>query len=120
MSGRWLTAIVSAALAGSTTLAIASPAVAATRCPGRTVCFFDTVGGGGAIRIIEPGSRDPWFESFNDKASSWVNNTTLTYCWYYDINYRGKASLVRPSAGRVVPIPSGDNDRASSAQPCDV
>lgn len=108
------------ALTGAALLTTLSSADAAPRCPSRTVCFFDSAGGTGAIRIIEPTSRDPWFAEFNDRASSWVNNTTLTYCWYPDIRYGGTAALMRPSGGRVVPIPPSRNDTASSAQPCDV
>ena len=109
-----------AALSATTLLTVMSRADAAPRCRGRTVCFFEAAGGGGAIRIIEPGSRDPWFAEFNDKASSWVNNTTLTYCWYSDIRYRGTANLMRPSGGRVMSVPAARNDTASSDQPCDV
>jgi hypothetical protein len=59
--------------------------------------------------------------SWNDMMSSWVNNTSLNYCWFFDINY-GTGPLPIPIA-----MPAGQslsvlhpalNDEASSMKPC--
>jgi hypothetical protein len=109
-------------VAVAATLFTTGQASAATSCPSRTVCFFNGPNGGGGIHTIPSGSRDPWFGNagHNDAASSWVNNTSLTYCWYYDINYGGKALSMPPSNDTARNMAIVDRGKASSAQPCDV
>jgi hypothetical protein len=57
--------------------------------------------------------------NFNDDMSSWVNNSGVKFCWYFDKNYqpyygsRGPRPMP-PEAYRVVNLTSFENDEASS------
>ena len=59
---------------------------------------------------------------WNDDMSSWVNNSGIRYCWYFDSYFRGSGSRgPRPMPyqfGRIVNVTSFENDQASSIGPC--
>jgi hypothetical protein len=55
--------------------------------------------------------------TWSDQMSSWVNNTSLNYCWYFDINF-GTGPLSMPAGQSLSFLPSIINDEASSLQPC--
>jgi hypothetical protein len=55
--------------------------------------------------------------NFGDQMSAWVNNTSLAYCWYFDINY-GRYVTVMPAGQAVAWVGKGPQDEASSVRPC--
>jgi hypothetical protein len=58
--------------------------------------------------------------NWGDQMSSWVNNTSLKYCWSFDINFGNGGSFPNPMlAGQSLSfLSSRFNDEASSMRPC--
>jgi Peptidase inhibitor family I36. len=102
---------------GSPALA-ASPSVTVF-CPEGFVCLYDNSSFGGNEILVDSGLSFANFstQQFNDKMSSWFNNTNRNYCWFYDVNFSGtKRSMAARSDNPFVG--SLDNDKASSLAPC--
>lgn len=73
---------------------------------------------GGRWLAVYP-SGNPNFGWFNDRMSSWANNSGYRFCWYLDDQYRStKFIMENYGPTRVVNLRSNENDRASSARPC--
>ena len=111
--------------------AIVGPA-AASQCDPGFACFFQNGGAGGSMIEFNAaavslanltaflcsgctngihGNDGTW----NDQMSSWVNNSSVTYCWWVDINRGGAGHLVRPlGQGYIQNLPGNENDTASS------
>jgi serine/threonine protein kinase len=105
-------------------------------CLKRAVCLYQDTNAGGTVFVIVVNTPDftklacPNCKNglhgnngtFNDQMSSWVNNTSIPFCWHSDINYGGNHYLMPPGngAGKVVNLPPDVNDMASSISigPC--
>ncbi|MET0418441.1 MAG: peptidase inhibitor family I36 protein [Actinoplanes sp.] len=121
-------------------IASASPAAAArgpadlAGCPANTLCFYNDKDFLGHIFTVQAGESIPSLHvyscpdcnspkhgagdgNFGDQMSSWVNNTSWSYCWYYDINY-GRYVNVMPAGQANSWVGKKPQDEASSLRPC--
>ena len=121
-------------------VAAATPAAAAQSradlagCPANTLCFYNDKDFLGHIFTIQAGESIPSLHAyvcagcdspkhgagdgnFGDQMSSWVNNTSWSYCWYYDINY-GSYVTVMPAGQAISWVGKRTQDEASSVRPC--
>ncbi|MEV6302757.1 peptidase inhibitor family I36 protein [Actinoplanes sp. NPDC051861] len=124
-------------------LAAASPAAAAgpssaqaalAGCPADSVCLYNDKDFNGHIFTIPAGGSIPSLHAFacagcdspkhgagdgnfGDQMSAWVNNTSWSYCWYYDINF-GSYVGVMPAGQAVSWVGKRAQDEASSIRPC--
>jgi hypothetical protein len=97
------------------------------------ICLFDGTGGGGDTAGKSHDINGVWHgqpdmrtmaivntnrTNFNDRADSYMNNTSLTWCWYEDINYHGAVHQMPPSGPFVIDLPASQRNKMSSFQPC--
>jgi hypothetical protein len=121
-------------------LAAGNPAAAArgpadlAGCPANSVCLYNDKDFQGHIFTIQAGDSIPSLHAyacagcdspkhgagdgnFGDQMSGWVNNTSWSYCWYYDINYGSYVGTM--AAGQNVAwLGKRAQDEASSIRPC--
>jgi Peptidase inhibitor family I36 len=131
---RWISVMAVSALVAGLVVIGGSPASASVDdCPMGYVCLFEHSDARGTMvkftanqnasdlsRYLCPVSHC-WHggANFNDDMSSWVNNSGVKFCWYFDKNYqpyygsRGPRPMP-PEAYRVVNLTSFENDQASS------
>jgi hypothetical protein len=125
---RFTAALAATAAALVSALPLAAPAAAQqdvvpipegqTHCPDGYVCLFrDYEFQGGGYAVAAPGEL-PWFGDigFNDRMSSWANDSGITYCWYFDAYYSGEEHVMYD--GYRVNVLPRENDHASSLRPC--
>jgi hypothetical protein len=107
---------------------------AVAACPAGTLCIYEHRDFGGTVLLVSPGtvhsnlrllscpgcrssknsgSNGTW----GDMLSSWINNTSVSYCWFWDANFGGR--LMPMTSGVAEPyVGSTANDQASSIAPC--
>jgi hypothetical protein len=141
MSRSWGTRLAALLAGGLATFAISGTAAAApggdvtalANCPADTLCIYQHDNFGGNVFYVSSGSAYPTLHTYacpgcdsrkhrsdgtwGDQLSSWTNNTSRAYCWYYDINYGGYVTPMAAGAA-VSYVGKGPNDEASSVQPC--
>lgn len=80
------------------------------------VCIYTDYDFKGVAYRVQKGTRLPRFSDFdfNDRMSSWINETDSDYCWYTDFSYSGAVNGMSASTRQTR---VSDNDRASSLQP---
>jgi peptidase inhibitor family I36 len=105
------------------------------RCPPDSLCLFMHRDFGGEVFVVPAGASFPNLHlfpclpfcdspkhgagdgNFGDQMSSFINNTSLRYCWWFDINFRNLVSEFFPLTfntwvGRFL------QDELSSVAPC--
>lgn len=67
------------------------------RCEGR-LCLFDGADFGGKVGYYDNGSRDlaRYGPAFDDRTTSIINGSGITWCVYADANYSGRWAEVPP------------------------
>ena len=103
-------------------------------CPADSFCMYEHKDFVGNILVIPAGTAYPDLRPFacpgcrsskhnnnngtwSDMMSSWVNNTSMVYCWYWHENYAALGGIM--SAGTASSyVGSSPNDQASSIRPC--
>ncbi|RZU50700.1 peptidase inhibitor family I36 [Krasilnikovia cinnamomea] len=103
-------------------------------CPADTVCLYNDKDFNGPVFMVAAGDSFPTLHAFacpgcdspkhgagdgnfGDQMSAWVNNTSWTYCWYYDIDYRSYVGTM-PAGQAVAWVGKRAQDEASSIRPC--
>lgn len=91
-------------------------------CPADQVCFFQDINFDGLKVIPSVNGGGGWASfderSFNDKASSAVNNKNYDWCLYEHNDFGGRYVLV-PRHSAISDLRANDfNDMASSAKQC--
>ncbi|MFC7529950.1 peptidase inhibitor family I36 protein [Actinoplanes sp. GCM10030250] len=103
-------------------------------CPADSVCLYNdkdfnghvfTLAAGGSTTSLHAFACSPCDSpkhgagdgNFGDQMSAWVNNTSWSYCWYYDINYRSYVNVMPPGSA-VAWVGTRAQDEASSIRPC--
>lgn len=92
-------------------------------CPEGYVCLYldaDANTDGIAIREGEEiGNLANDFDfDWDNRMTSWINNTSTRYCWYFDFDFSGECHVMEPARNRVVNVLPRENDKASSIRPC--
>jgi hypothetical protein len=133
-----LTVLLSAtgiAGAGPATNTSASPSqsILAT-CPANSFCLYEHKDFGGNILAVPAGTSSSDLRAFpcpgcrsskhnnndgtwSDQLSSWVNNTSMVYCWYWSENYVVRDLPMNAGTSSVY-VGRDPNDQASSLAPC--
>jgi hypothetical protein len=126
--------IAAAAPATAAPRAGAAQAAAAAGCPANSVCLYNDKDYQGHVFTLAAGDAIPSLHAFacagcdspkhgagdgnfGDQMSAWVNNTSWSYCWYYDINY-GSYVGTMPAGQAVSWVGKRAQDEASSIRPC--
>jgi hypothetical protein len=140
MTGRLTRGAIAAVLLLVGVVAMQGQAAADPTCPGNSVCLFSDpnfggqeiiVGGlftvndqipnmhiiscSGCVSTRHSGSNGTW----GDQLSSFINNTVINYCWWFDINYSSGSFSTMP-AGASGSYGDGGRlaDQASSVKLC--
>lgn len=135
---------VLALIAGAAPAAAATDPAAATvvpraslpdGCPADSLCLYlDRDLLGGHVFVIPAGASIPNLHqfacaecdspkhsegdgNFGDQMNSYVNNTSLTYCWWFGINYQGLGGTIQPHEVNAW-VGKAHQDELSSTQPC--
>jgi hypothetical protein len=124
-----------AVLAGATPAAAAPDGAAGllAGCPANTVCIYVDKDFNGPVFEVPAGQSFPNLHlfacpcdspkhgagdgNFGDQMSAWVNNTSMVYCWYYDINY-GRFVGTMSAGSALTWLGTRAQDEASSIRPC--
>jgi hypothetical protein len=125
--------ILTLALAGSLGLTTRPASASVDDCPRGSVCLYQHRDAQGVIKKFQYTQGYGNFTyliclscsegDFNDDMSSWVNNSSYRYCWYFDTAWtptsgtRGPRPMP-PQFGRIVNVTSFENDQASSIARC--
>lgn len=111
MRNRVAAAVVGVGLVIGGVALTAAPAAAAPSCPSNSPCFWDDSnrGGGWVYSSFSNNVGSP----YNDKASSFQNNTSGNVIWYWNANCSGNVAMVL-SSGQWQNASWFNNDETSS------
>jgi hypothetical protein len=88
-------------------------------CDPGLLCLYEDRDGGGRPYYIRVGEEHRNLGWFNDKMSSWQNNTDFAYCWYFDANFGHPTRVMLPHGPtRIINLTGDENDKASSVAFC--
>lgn len=111
-----------------------SPITVLAACPANNFCMYEHSDFGGNMLAIPAGTAYPDLRVFacpgcrsskhnnnngtwSDMMSSWVNNTTTVYCWYWHENYSTRDYPMNAGTSLLY-VGREPNDQASSIGPC--
>ncbi|NHC16335.1 peptidase inhibitor family I36 protein [Motilibacter deserti] len=85
-------------------------------CPNNYVCLFEDPSWGGRIvrwYVANTAISDLGIYTFNDRMSSWVNNSPYDARWFYNGSYGGTTRCMNAESGSAASL-GGDDNEASS------
>jgi hypothetical protein len=103
-------------------------------CPASSFCMYEHKDFVGNILVIPAGTAYPDLRvlacpgcrsskhnnndgTWSDQMSSWVNNTSMVYCWYWHENFVLRDSTMNAGTSLLY-VGKDPNDQASSISPC--